>query len=455
MSGGASIWIEVYRPVRRYRAIQARLDDDIVRCYKSATQYCIRCHPPITRTDVAMNFESFTSPAFFENPYPLYDQIRKAGPLLPISPGAFVTGRFAVIDALLRDRRMGKTYLQSVQARYGAAATQAPVFQALSRTFLMMNPPLHTRLRALLMQAFNRGRIDGLRQLVEATTARLLDALDGRKEFDLIADFALPLPVEIICGLLGIPVADGVELGVAASRLASALDLAPLDASQLALANDAALKLEAYFRTVVAQRRARPGDDLVSRLLGAEEDGATLTEAEIVSNVILLFVAGHETTSNMIGNAMVALFRAPAQLQRLRQQLADPAAVSRAMAECMRHDGAVQMVVRTAFEEVSIEDVTVPRGGIVFMLIGAANRDPAAFDDPERLDLARDAGPSLGFGGGIHYCLGARLAMLELESAITGLLSRHAELVPLELDRLAWHRRNNLRGVRTLKVRCR
>ena len=402
-----------------------------------------------------MNFESFASPAFFTNPYPLYDQIRHAGALLPLGRNIFVTGHFAVIDALLRDRRMGKTYLQSVEARYGEAATQDPVFQALSRTFLMMNPPAHTRLRALLMQAFNRKQVEGLREIVEATTQGLLDRIGDKPEFDLIADFALPLPVEIICRLLNIPAADGVALGTAASRLASALDLAPLNATQLAAANEAALQLEAYFQTVVAQRRAHPGEDLISSLLGAEDDGATLSEAEIISNVILLFVAGHETTSNMIGNSMIALFRAPAELARLKAQLSDTAAVSQAVAECLRYDGAVQMVVRTAFEEVTVEDVTVPRGSIVFMLIGAANRDPAVYTDPDRLDLARDATPSLAFGGGIHYCLGTRLATLELESAIAGVLTRFPALHPVDLDQLSWHRRNNLRGVETLKVRAR
>lgn len=402
-----------------------------------------------------MNFESFASPAFFENPYPLYNQIRSAGALLPLGPNVFVTGHFAVIDGLLRDRRMGKTYLQSVAARYGEAATQDPVFQALSRTFLMMNPPAHTRLRALLMQAFNRKQVEGLREIVEATTQELLDRIGETAEFDLIADFALPLPVEIICRLLDIPAADGVALGTAASRLASALDLAPLNATQLAAANEAARQLEAYFQTVVAQRRAQPGEDLISSLLGAEDGGATLSEAEIISNVILLFVAGHETTSNMIGNSMIALFRAPAELTRLKSRLADAAAVSQAVAECLRYDGAVQMVVRTAFEDVSVEGVTVPRGSIVFMLIGAANRDPAVFSHPDSLDLSREAMPSLAFGGGIHYCLGTRLATLELEAAITGVLSRFPALQPVNLDQLSWHRRNNLRGVQTLRVRAR
>jgi hypothetical protein len=165
----------------------------------------------------------------------------------------------------------------------------------------------------------------------------------------------------------------------------------------------------------------------------------------------LLFIAGHETTSNMIGNSMVALFRQPAQLEALKRE---PAAITRAVAECMRFDGSVQMVVRTALEKVVIHGVTLNPGTIVFMLTGAANRDPAMFAHPDQLDFERGANvPSLAFGGGIHYCLGARLALLELEVALRDLLARFPQMQPEDLDQLDWHRRNNLRGVQSLRIR--
>jgi hypothetical protein len=397
-----------------------------------------------------MNFTDFSSPAFFADPYPLYEKVRQAGSLLPVGPNARVTGRFEIIDALLRDRRMGKTYLQSVRARYGDNAVQQPVFQALSRTFLMMNPPSHTRLRALLMKAFNARQIGKLREIVEATARELVERIGTKTEFDLVSEFALPLPIEIICRLLDIPSANGTELGVAASRLVSAFDLAPLDERMLGDANEAALTLERYFQEVIEQRRITPGDDLISALVGVDDDGVTLSDDEIVSNTILLFIAGHETTSNMIGNAMVALFRQPARLDQLKH---DPALIPQAVAECMRYDGSVQMVVRTALEEVVIEDVTLAPGTIVFMLIGAANRDPAVFPNPDQLDFNRGSGaPSLSFGGGIHYCLGARLALLEMEAAFGCLLARFPDMRPVNLDQLVWHRRNNLRGVQSLKI---
>lgn len=397
-----------------------------------------------------MNFTDFSSPAFFADPYPLYQKVRDAGPLLPVSANALITGRFEIIDALLRDRRMGKTYLQSVRARYGDEATGQPIFQALSRTFLMMNPPTHTRLRALLMNAFNARQIGKLREIVVATAHELAERIGAKAEFDLVSEYALPLPVEIICRLLDIPSAHGTELGVAASRLVSALDLAPLDERSLDEANDAALTLERYFQKVVEQRRGTPGDDLISALVRVEDEGATLSDEEIVSNTILLFIAGHETTSNMIGNAMVALFRQPARLEQLKRE---PALITQAVAECMRYDSSVQMVVRTALEEVVIGGVTLPAGTLVFMLVGAANRDPAVFPNPDQLDFNRGSGvPTLSFGGGIHYCLGARLALLEMEAAMTSLLARFPDMRPVNLDQLVWHKRNNLRGVQSLKI---
>ncbi|WP_322029035.1 cytochrome P450 [Paraburkholderia sp. J76] len=399
-----------------------------------------------------MQFSDFSSPAFFANPYPLYEKIRAAGPILPVGPQSFVTGRFEIIDALLRDPRMGKTYLQSVVARYGAQATAQPVFQSLNRTLLMMNPPAHTRLRALLMKTFNARGIGKLTSIVEATTHELLECQGSRAEFDLVNDYALPLPVQIICRLLDVPVEHATALGGAASRLVAAFDLAPLDEHGLRAADEAALTLERYFHGVIGQRRAQPGDDLISAMLGVEDEGARLTDEEVVSNAVLLFIAGHETTSNMIGNMSIALFRHPQQMEALKL---DPALLPRAIGECMRYDGAVQMLVRTALEDIAPGNISLARGSVVFMLIGSANRDPSVFPAPDTLDFARSAStPSLAFGAGIHYCLGARLAALELEVAMRSLLARFPGIRPVDLDGLVWHRRNNLRGVESLRVTC-
>ncbi|WP_213776709.1 cytochrome P450 [Caballeronia sp. dw_276] len=397
-----------------------------------------------------MKFSDLSSPAFFENPYPFYEQLRAEAALVPLAPNVVLTGRYAIIEALLHDRRMGKTYMQSVAARYGESGYEQPVFQALSRMFLMMNPPMHTRLRSLLMKAFNARQIDLLRDIAQSTADNLIDALKPKEEFDLVSDYLFPLPVNIICRLLDVPVEDGVRLGSAASHLGNALDSAPMDAERLAAANEATLTLQRYFAGVVEQRRLKPGNDLVSALVRAEEAGESLNDDEIISNVLLLFVAGHETTSNMLGNALIALHRQPGQLALLKR---DPSLLTKAVSECLRFDSSVQMIVRTALEDVEVEGVSIARGTIVFMMVGSANRDPGQFSNPDQLDIERALqGKLLSFAAGIHHCLGARLATLELEIGLGTLVSRLPDLRITNLDALQWRQRNTLRGVESLKA---
>jgi cytochrome P450 len=395
-----------------------------------------------------MKFNDLSSPAFFENPYPLYERMRDDGAFISLAPNSLLTGRYAVADALLHDRRMGKAYMQSVLVRYGETAREQPVFQALSRTFLMLNPPTHTRLRALLMKAFNARQIEKLRDISQSTAESLIDVIARAPEVDLMKDYALPLPVTIICRLLDIPVEDGHALGSAASRMVQALDAAPISSSHLARANEATLTLERYFEKVIETRRTRPGNDLVSALILAEEAGESLTDDEIVSNLLLLFTAGHETTSNMLGNALIALHRHPEQLRRLRR---DPSLMPAAVSECMRYDSSVQVVVRVALEDVQLGEQALPRDTVVFVMLGAANRDPAQFHRPDELDIGRSAqGRSLSFSAGIHYCLGARLALLELEVGLGTLFSRLPKLRLTSLDALQWQQRSTLRGVESL-----
>jgi cytochrome P450 len=399
-----------------------------------------------------VKFSDLSSPAFFENPYPFYEQLRAEGAVVQLAPNVVLTGRYAIIEALLHDRRMGKTYMQSVAARYGESGRDQPVFRALSRMFLMMNPPTHTRLRGVLMKAFNARQIDLLRTVAQSTAENLINALKPGVEFDLVSDYLLPLPINIICRLLDVPLEDGVSLGSAASHLGNALDSAPLNAERLAAANEATLTLQRYFANVVEQRRLKPGNDLVSALVRAEEAGESLNDDEIISNVLLLFVAGHETTSNMLGNTLIALHRQPEQLALLQR---NPSLVSRAVAECLRFDSSVQMIVRTALEEVEVEGVALASGTMVFMMLGSANRDPGHFSEPDQLNIERSLqGKLLSFAAGIHHCLGARLATLELETGLGTLVSRLPDLRITNLDALQWRQRNTLRGVESLKAHC-
>ncbi|MFL9962497.1 cytochrome P450 [Paraburkholderia sediminicola] len=396
-----------------------------------------------------MKFTDLSSAEFYQDPYPLYQRIRDDGRLVPIAANTFITGHHDIIEALLLDRKMGRRYLDSIRVRYGEEGIHEPVFQTMSRMFLMMNPPEHTRLRALLMKAFNARQIDLLREVTQAVADELIDALPADRPFDLVSSFTVPMPVRIICRLMDVRIDDASMLGADVGELMQSLEAAPLSADRLASANAAARKLEAYFKDVVAARRRKPGTDLISTLLSVNDDGDTFSEDEIISNVILLFFAGHETTSNMIGNALISLHRHPDQLDKLR---AHPELLPRAVSECMRHDSSVQFVARTALEETEVDGVTLPKGTTVFMLLGAANRDPARFENPDKLDIERSESTnrSIMFGGGIHYCLGARLATLELETALGTLLTRLPNLRLTNIDDLQWHPRNTLRGVTSL-----
>jgi cytochrome P450 len=394
-----------------------------------------------------MKLADLKSASFFENPYPTYAALRAEGPIVPLAPNMVVTGHYDVIDALLHDRRVGKAYLDSIRVRYGEDGPNQPVFQSMSRMMFAMNPPVHTHVRGLMMKAFNARQIEAIRDIAQTTANRLIDTFVGDETVELIEQYALPLPVEIICGMLDVPVEDASKIADATREVTRALDPAPLQPHELALANDASETMDRYFKQVIEARRTKPGDDLISMLLSVEERGVTLTDDEIVSNVVLLFGAGHETTSNMIGNMLIALHRHPEQLALLKRE---PSKLSNAVFECLRYDSSVQTTVRTALEDVEIGGTTLPRDTVILLMLGSANRDPAKFKDPGRLNIERDEARLQTFGAGIHHCLGYRLALLELETALRSLLERLPNLQLTNLDDLRWRERGNLRGVEAL-----
>ncbi|MBT1539693.1 cytochrome P450 [Ralstonia solanacearum] len=394
-----------------------------------------------------MKLADLSTPSFLENPYPLYETLREQGPFVRIGPNALMTGRYSIVDALLHSRQMGKNYMDSIRFRYGEDGPNMPLFQGFSRMFLLINPPAHTRLRSMMMQAFNARQIESMRELATVTAHQLIDAFEQKRSADLVAEFAFPLPVRIICRMLDVDIDDAMVLGAAASKLAKVFDPAPMSAAELVETSAAYEELAQYFTKVIEARRAQSGTDLISMLLRVEEDGQKLTHDEIVSNVILLFIAGHETTSNMIGNALVALHRNPQQLDLLKR---DPSRMPSAVLECLRYDGSVQVTIRAAMEDVEVEGEVVPRGTTVFLMLGAANRDPDQFTEPDRLDIGRQEGRLQTFGAGIHHCLGYRLALIELETALSALFTRLPDLRLTNLDQLSWNQRGNLRGVNAL-----
>ncbi|MFM0290501.1 cytochrome P450 [Paraburkholderia megapolitana] len=399
-----------------------------------------------------MNYTDLASPDFYRDPYPVYQLLRQAGNLVPIAPRTLITGHADIARTVLADRKMGKSYLEAVRTRYGEAGVSQPAFQALSKMLLMMNPPAHTRLRALLMKAFNSRQIDLLRDISQSTADELIDALEANRPIDLVSEFAAPMPIRIICKIMDVPLDHAPTLGANVGRLAQTLEAAPLSPEQIAAANTALENLEHYFKDIIATRRSHPGTDLISTMLSINDNGETFSENEIIWNVIFIFAAGHETTSNMIGNALIALHKHPDQLEKLR---ARPELLTQAINECMRYDSSVQIVQRVALEDTDIHGVAVPKGTIVLLSLGATNRDPMQFDQPDTLLIERpeSANAPLVFSGGIHYCLGARLAMFELETALGTILRRLPDLRLTNLDTLQWHQRNTLRGVTSLLAR--
>ena len=402
-------------------------------------------------TPLALGFDPLDA-AFIADPYPVYRRLRDDHPIVwNPATGQWLISRYADINSLLRDRRLGRTYLhQATHAEMGRPeppAWHAPFHELNDAGMLDMEPPDHTRLRRLVLRAFTPRVVEAMRGRIEAIVDGLVDDLVGAGDIDLIADFAEPLPVTVIAELLGIPEADRHLLRPWSADICLMYELDPPDASARK-AVQASVEFGAYLRDLVADRRARPGSDLISGLAAVVDDGDTLTEGELIGTCVLLLNAGHEASVNGAGNGWWSLFRHPASLARLR---AEPGLMPSAVEELLRFDTPLSLFERWVLEPVEVKGVTIPRGEEIAMLFGSANRDPAAFDHPDDLDLARDPNPSLSFGAGIHYCLGAPLAKLELGIAFETLLRRAPRLELVEVPR--WKPTFVLRGLAVLHVR--
>ena len=316
-----------------------------------------------------------------------------------------------------------------------------------SRWMLLKNPPDHTRLRKLVTKAFTPRVVENMRPHIQAIVDDLLDAVQAKGSFDIIQDIAFPLPVIVIAELIGVPPEDREYFKDWTSALARSLD--PVITPEIAQAADKATEdLIAYFTKLVAERRAQPQDDLLSGLIAAEEEGDKLDEDELLATAILLFAAGHETTMNLIGNGMLALFRNPDQLAKLQ---ADPSLIKTAVEEFLRYDGSVQITARVALEDIEIGGKTIGKNQQSLLLLGAANHDPTHFSNPDQLDITRQDNPQLTFSHGIHHCLGAPLARVEAQLAINSMLSRMPAL-QLATDELEWRDMLTLRGLKALPV---
>lgn len=385
---------------------------------------------------------------FIADPYPFYHRLRAADPMHLTPIGLYVASRHADIVSILRDKRFGKDFIGRMTRRSGPQILEEPVYRSMSHWMLQLDPPDHGRLRGLVVRAFTARRVEDMRPRIQAIVDEIIDRVEPRGAMDIIADFAFRLPVTVICDMLGIPEKEREVFFTSSRDGGRLLDLAPLSNAEIAQQNTFNLAMAEYFRRLFDLRRREPGDDLTTKLVQAEQDGDKLTNEELIANVILLFGAGHETTVNLIGNGLLALHRNPDQLRLLQN---DPSLIANAIEELLRYDSSVQVTGRTTLEDVDdIGGIPLAKGQSVVCLLGSANRDPAVYADPDRLDITRADVRPLSFGGGIHYCVGAQLARIEGEIAIATLLRRLPNLRLDDPDRPDWRQTFVLRGLNKL-----
>jgi cytochrome P450 len=372
--------------------------------------------------DSPIDFNPFL-PEVHEDPYPLYERMRSLDPVHWNLPGVWMLTRHADAVRMLRHPRMSSDFRNSelfeMFREMNALDDREP-------SMLFRDPPDHTRLRNLVSKAFSPKVIESMRPFIGEVVDRLLAEQAGRETFDLVAEVAHPLPVIVICEMLGVPAEDQHLFSKWSDDLVHTLDpMVGPDVMQRGTESE--LAFGSYFRALIAERRKAPRADLLSALIAAEEEGERLSEEELLRTLILLLVAGHETTVNLISNGMLALLRNRSQLERLQE---DPSLLRPAVEELLRYDSPVQLTSRVALEPMQFGDKPVRKGQHVVALVGAANRDPEQFPDPDRLDLTRADNKHIAFGGGIHFCLGASLARAEGQAAIGALVARFPQMEP-------------------------
>lgn len=388
------------------------------------------------------------SPRFKANPYPVYARLRTEAPVYRTNvafwlPAIWIVTRYDDVVTILKDPRFSKDYTR-------AYPWIPPSMRSMFRHLLSLDPPDHTRLRLLVQKAFTPGLIEGLRARIQGICDDLLDRAGDGETIELIEAYALPVPLTIISDLLGVPLQDRRRFGPWTKKVAAAAGSASVVDFLSAL--PALAKLSRYIRRLVTLRRASPQDDLMTALVRAEESGDRLTEDEIVSMVGLLLLAGHETTVHLISSGALTLMQNPGQRMRMQET---PELRASAIDEILRYASPVEFATpRITLEAVTIGSVTIPRGGLVGVSLGSANHDESQFPDPETFDIAREPNRHVAFGMGAHFCVGAALARLEGEIALTTLFRRFPSLLlAVPPDSLRWRKSLALRGLVELPVK--
>ena len=395
-------------------------------------------------------------PEVIADPFPVFARLRAADPVHWSDVlGGWVLTRYRDVRQVLNDPRFSADRITPFRdhLKPEARAEIGDLLKMLGMWSVFNDPPEHTRRRALLNRAFTSRAVAGLRPMIERMVAHLIAGVVERGAMDLIADFAYPLPAGVIAGMIGVPMSDLDRFKLWSDDIAAFVGSALATPDKRERGERAMREISAYFREMVADHRRTPREDILSALIAAEEAGTVLSEDEVVASCIFLLFAGHETTTNLIGNGMLALLRNPETCEMLRRT---PALASDAVEEMLRYDGPTQAMTRIAREEVRLDDraPAIRAGDRVFALLNAANRDPEMFPQPDRFDILRDENRHISFGFGAHFCLGAPLARLEGAIAVAALVDRLPDLA-LAGETPQWSDSFVLRGVKALPVRFR
>lgn len=376
---------------------------------------------------------------YIQDPYPNYKFLRENQPMYQSPHGVWVATGHQEIAFLLKDRRFGRGhfYFEGLAARQGPQILAEPLYQSLKNMMLMKDGAEHRKMRGIIAKAFSHKMVEEMRPKIAKFVQSLIAKIkENGHQFDLIADFAFPLPSAVICIMLGIPESDLGRFSKRSLTSSRVLEPAPLSRDELDEQNGLLAEMDTYFDYLLDLRKKFPGDDLTTAFINAEFEGQRLTDQEIKDNIRMFFVGGQETTVNTIGNGLVALFRHPEQLQILRDDFSH---LSTAILEMTRYDSSVQMTPRQALEDIEVGSARVARGETICCVVGSANRDPANYEDPEKFDVTRKQPTQVAsFGGGPHYCIGAELGRIETEESLRSLLQSFPRLAVKNLEHPDW-----------------
>jgi cytochrome P450 len=404
---------------------------------------------PVNKT---LGLSNLQHPEVRANPYPFYAELRSQDPVhWDEELGFWVLTRYRDIVSVYHDPRFSRA--QGLRRGYerlpdNEQVIAEPVYQSFSKTMFYSDPPYHTHLRGLVNSAFTPNAIEQMRPYVQQTVDKLLDTVDTSKIWDVIQDFAYHLPILVITQMLGLPAEGRGQFKAWSDDLFAILGSVPHAPELMDRAAQSLGELTKYIIELSDDHRRQPRKDLLNGLVEAVEGGKQLTQEELVANIIILLSAGHETTSNLIGNGLLALLRNPDQMQKLHNH---PSLIASAVEEMMRYDNPVQISYRSAAADVEIAGNWIRKGQLVNSILGAGNRDPEHYSEPDRFDITRDEGKHLGLGLGIHFCLGAPLLRLEAQIAFTSILHRFPEM-QLATENLEWQEHPIFRGVKSLPV---